>query len=107
MLAPYVLRIIPELPVEDWGQYCTDLPQNSKVSLSELHLMWRMALGLLDPRIVVASCITLPSDLVFRDEVIDHFSEYYQFGSVMKKDRWSVAEEIVKKRRSRLQTTTT
>jgi hypothetical protein len=105
MSPPYVLRTFPQLPFdpEVWRQqYSPGFPQDSKVSVEELHLMWRLALGLLDPRFVLVSSVILPADLVFRNEVLDLCENYYRYGSVLNEDRWSIANEIIEKRRRRL-----
>jgi hypothetical protein len=97
----YNLCVFPDLPFDKWYQYSPKVNQRTLVKPHELHQMWRLALGIVDTRVVVGSTIFLPDDHILQDKVIVKtvFKSNLRGRLLFPENRWVVAEEIIERRR--------
>lgn len=94
--------IIPKLPFETWNRHHPMLDYYSSTELDELHLIARMALGRVDPRLVVGCVTRLPENHLFQNEVIQlSLIQDWDEGLSSGGGHWSIAESIIEKRRGR------
>lgn len=87
--------ILPSFPFEAWCDEHPLLSYYSNAELDELHLITRMTIGNVDPRIVVGSGFQLAPGHLFRDDVVPLPGTCY-----WEPEYWSIAEGIIERRRS-------